>query len=544
MRFLKLLKLMAPASLAVVALSVNPDTSNGQFPGGDRGGRGDRGSRGGEQPAGGAVQFQFAQPAGGAVAPVGGVQFQMPQGGGRGGDRGDRGGRGGGFGGMPQGGFGGMPAGGGGFGGMPQGGGGGFGGFGGGRGGFDPNTMADSSFARLQASYGGSGETLDYSKIPAATREQTNAMAQRFGGEAMPASGSISKDQFRDQMAKRMEAMRGGGGRQTFSMTAPGTVPGATTGMVSFDTPGAMPGGQPGQQPWGQQQQQWGQQPGGGRDRGPGGDRGNDPSQMTDEQIKQFMSRTDTDQDGRISAAEAQTNDRLRSAFPEYDTNRDGFIDMTEYRAYLVVRMGGGNRGGDPNSMSQSWNGQPGGGYGPDGSRLPMEEPKPVVLRYGKLPKELPSWFNSLDTNQDGQIALYEWRNEGRLATDFTPMDSNGDGLVTAEEYLRFKNPNMSISALTSGAPREGGGNPFGGGAGAPPRGGNPFGGGSSGGGNPFGGGNAAGPPRTGNPFGGKSSETRSENGPPSREEKRERKEEMKGSRPTGGNPGGNRRSN
>ena len=106
-----------------------------------------------------------------------------------------------------------------------------------------------------------------------------------------------------------------------------------------------------------------------------------------------------------------------------------------------------------------------------DDPRQPIEEPKPVVLRYGKLPKELPSWFNSLDTNQDGQIALYEWRNDGRLATDFLPMDLNGDGLVTAEEYLRFKNP--SLSGGTSGAS----GDPRGGGrsSGEAPRGGSPF---------------------------------------------------------------------
>lgn len=35
---------------------------------------------------------------------------------------------------------------------------------------------------------------------------------------------------------------------------------------------------------------------------------------------------------------------------------------------------------------------------------------RPTVYRAGKLPeKGLPAWFVQLDTDQDGQVALYEW---------------------------------------------------------------------------------------------------------------------------------------
>ena len=82
-----------------------------------------------------------------------------------------------------RGGFGGGggPGGGGGFGGGAPGGGGPGGGGpgGGGRGGFNMGAMADSSFDRLVRSYGGSGDSLDYSKIPNDVREQTNMMNQR-----------------------------------------------------------------------------------------------------------------------------------------------------------------------------------------------------------------------------------------------------------------------------------------------------------------------------------------------------------------------------
>ncbi len=510
MRLLKLFKLLAPIGLAVVVLGTNPESSNGQFPGGDRGGRDrggrDRGAPGGEQATPGAIQFQFPQggpptgaspmggsPMGGAPGGFGG--FGRDRGSDRGGDRGSRG----------MSGFGGSPMGGG----MTPGGGSGFSGFGGG--GFNMSSMADSSFARLQASYGGSGDTLDYSKIPAATREQSNAMAQRFGGEAMPASGVISKDQYRDQMNKRMEAMRGGGGRGGFTMTmsAPSATPGAT-GAVSFETPGAAPGSTPGMQP------QWGSmQPGGGFGGRGGPQGGTDPSQVTDQQVMEYMRRYDRDNDGKISAAEAQQSDRLRGVFQQYDKNADGSLDFAEYKAYIVDRFSGqGQSQGSPGSSwgQNGWGGAPGGWGGPDGSggppRGPVEEPMPVVLRYGKLPKELPSWFNTMDTNKDGQIALYEWRNEGRLATDFSPMDLNADGLVTAEEYLRYKNPSLSASA-TPGAPGDArGGNPFGGGG----RSASPF-GGSGGSGNPF---SRGSDPRTETKSDSGSSDRRDRGGPPS----------------------------
>lgn len=523
MRFVKLLKLLAPIGLAVVALGTNPEHSNGQFPGGDRGGRdrGGRGGSGGEQPQPGAIQFQLPQ---GGATPIGGGPPGGFGGRDRGGERGSRsfGGFGGG---APGGGFGGMPTGG-----MPG------GGFGGGA--FNSSTMADSSFARLQASYGGSGDTLDYSRIPAATREQTNAMAQRFGGEAMPASGSISKDQYRDQFAKRMEAMRGGGGRGGLSMTMSTTAPG-TTGAVTFDTPGTTTPGAP--QWGGSQQPQWGgSQPQWGGRGGPGGG-GFDPSQVSDQQVQERFRRYDRDNDGKISAAEAQQSDRLRGVFQQYDKNADGFMDATEYKAYYVEAMSGM---AGQSSMSQSWGqGQPGnwggpeapggmGGIGRDGQ--PLEEPKPVVLRYGKLPKELPSWFETYDTNKDGQIALYEWRAE-RSAADFTPMDLNGDGLVTAEEYLRFKNP-------TAGSSASGGASPWGGGAfGARPGGtpgASPWGGGAPGaasGSSPWGG-----RPTSGGANGGRGSEsgpTRDERkgGQDERRERGSGGSERGGNRPTGG---------
>lgn len=65
-----------------------------------------------------------------------------------------------------------------------------------------------------------------------------------------------------------------------------------------------------------------------------------------------------------------------------------------------------------------------------------------VAIRYGKLPKGLPDWFVKLDTDKDGQIGLYEWLAAKKPTKEFLEMDLNGDGLLTAEEYLRWKKKN------------------------------------------------------------------------------------------------------
>jgi Ca2+-binding EF-hand superfamily protein len=55
----------------------------------------------------------------------------------------------------------------------------------------------------------------------------------------------------------------------------------------------------------------------------------------------------------------------------------------------------------------------------------------------GSLPKGLPSWFEDLDKNQDGEISLREWLQGGKKQEEFREFDLNDDGLITAEEVLR-----------------------------------------------------------------------------------------------------------
>lgn len=287
----------------------------------------------------------------------------------------------------------------------------------GGRGGFS----ADSSFDRLMQSYGGTGDAVDYSRIPPDVRERTNGFATRFGGEPMPLSGMITRAQYTEQFNARMETMRAkmgqpGGG-------APGAPP-----VASFTAPAAPPvaPGMPAPQ-----------------------------AEMTDEQVLMAMRQLDRDGDNRISIQEASQSGRLSRVFQTYDKNADGFIDLAEFRGYMSDRMGnrvpnGDNNGQQPYGQQpygQQPYGQPNASYG---TAPPVpEEQRPVVLRYGKMPKELPSWFTDLDTDKDGQVGMYEWRFDNRPVAEFMAMDLNGDGLLTAEEYLRFKNP-VSNNATSS----------------------------------------------------------------------------------------------
>jgi hypothetical protein len=61
---------------------------------------------------------------------------------------------------------------------------------------------------------------------------------------------------------------------------------------------------------------------------------------------------------------------------------------------------------------------------------------RPLVYRPGKLPNELPAWFTDLDTNNDGQISLPEWRKAGKSIAEFQQWDRNNDGFITPSEAL------------------------------------------------------------------------------------------------------------
>ena len=114
-----------------------------------------------------------------------------------------------------------------------------------------------------------------------------------------------------------------------------------------------------------------------------------------------------------------------------------------------------------------------------------------MVYRAGKLPKELPEWFQRLDTEHEGQIGLYKWKNSGRPLQEFEAMDLNHDGFLTIDEVLRYvkAHPEMAatqVAGANMGSPGSPPMDSFGSGQGPPNQGGQRrFGRGGSGNGPP-----------------------------------------------------------
>jgi hypothetical protein len=83
------------------------------------------------------------------------------------------------------------------------------------------------------------------------------------------------------------------------------------------------------------------------------------------------------------------------------------------------------------------------------------DDDKPVAIRYGKLPKGLPDWFEEYDIDKDGQVALWEWRKSGGgTIAEFKAYDLNDDGVITADELLRgeqLKAEKVKIDAIENG---------------------------------------------------------------------------------------------
>ncbi|MCI0640480.1 MAG: hypothetical protein L0Y72_05655 [Gemmataceae bacterium] len=123
-----------------------------------------------------------------------------------------------------------------------------------------------------------------------------------------------------------------------------------------------------------------------------------------------------------------EMSDQLKVDLGRWDFTRDNLIDVEEYKAFFVTRFQEG-RGRD-NQLS------------PNPIAVIIEEEidwdkRPDVLRAGKLdPKVLPDWFMKLDTDRDGQVALYEWRRDDRRIEEFAEWDRDDDGLITPEEAI------------------------------------------------------------------------------------------------------------
>lgn len=182
--------------------------------------------------------------------------------------------------------------------------------------------------------------------------------------------------------------------------------------------------------------------PPGGDSSAPAGGPSSTPGMSQEEAMSKWaeaeFKNRDRNGDGRLNADEMP--ERLKDQLDRFDVNKDGLIDGAEFRGYMSSRM-------DRREEGEKTPANP--------VVILVEEDldrRPTVFRAGKLPKELPKWFGELDTDGDGQIALFEWRASKSL-DEFVEYDRNEDGLITPEEVLRKLNIVSTDVASTGNRP-------------------------------------------------------------------------------------------
>ena len=243
-------------------------------------------------------------------------------------------------------------------------------------------------------------------------------------------NGQLTREQFIQGSQQLRQQFQNGGFRRGMFPGGPGGPGGQSTGAA-----GAPAGGSG----------------------GPGGN----PDAFAEVLFRRF----DKNGDGVLNFDEMPDN--LKAERDKWDENKDGLIDLNEFKKYwrgrsdqiraeLAAKAGIQTTQGDAAAL-------PGLPTAP--TTAEEEAQKRVVYRAGKLPKELPPWFAQYDTDGDGQIGLYEWKKTGRPLSEFQAMDRNGDGFLTAEEvlhYLAEQNKTKGGTAVASNGTTPGGFTPGG----------------------------------------------------------------------------------
>src|SRR5262249_8438663 len=106
-----------------------------------------------------------------------------------------------------------------------------------------------------------------------------------------------------------------------------------------------------------------------------------------DAEATRMFRRFDQDGDGKLRGEEIPV--ALHSRLGRWDRNGDGAIEADEYRAYFPGRLETVRRELEREAGTRGLD-----AYG-----------RRKVMRAGKLPVEVPTWFRALDTDEDAQIS-------------------------------------------------------------------------------------------------------------------------------------------
>lgn len=314
---------------------------------------------------------------------------------------------------------------------------GGFGGPGGSGGGFGGRFDPNQAFSMLSKGK----DVINRSDLSPEQQKWFDIMANSSGGAN---NGTLTRSQYTGAMEKSGMMRMSSNGRSP---------EGGSGGPMMFTQGGGGPMGGGSerrdfrQEGGGREFRFSGGNPMGGSQLG-GGPQGGGPNpQMQDRWFEDRFQRYDLNKDGMLGFEELP--ERMRADRDKFDTNSDGFISFDEYKKYATEQMAQfTNNNQRPERKEGSPSNQDNNDPRPNGPTFnivtpPTEEKeeevrRPILYRVGKLPKELPSWFEELDKDIDGQVGLYEWRKDGRDLYEFETMDFNADGLLTPEEVLKF----------------------------------------------------------------------------------------------------------
>ena len=172
----------------------------------------------------------------------------------------------------------------------------------------------------------------------------------------------------------------------------------------------------------------------------------------TPQKIQRYVRRLFTKYDVNLSGVLEATEWRAMQGTPgRADADRDGILTRGEFIRH-VLSYGRSRRitgsAGDLARTTPDFASPPTDSSGESAKRNTKgaaAEPSPdddyrrdrkFYIPRRRLPKGLPSWFLDRDADGDGQLTLAEYASAGQQSgsTDFSRMDVNRDGLLTAAE--------------------------------------------------------------------------------------------------------------